>query len=205
MRLWCGVWLVPSGAWSGFAVFCGGRSRGAGRLCPEVLRVRLLPARTAGCPALGGRRAQPRLRVIRPAAGLGLSSWREGGHSPLMARSSFRSPPSRIVALLALAVVVKVFPGPAALVGARLWSSDRCVILSWSCGLGSPSGFQLVVGYGSVCLQACHGFLSPSTVSGPVPLAITLLVEAVVWFCTTLYRGYVTPYRAVYGHLYCMG
>ena len=37
--------------------------------------------------------------------------------------------------------------------------------------------------------------------SGPVPLAITLLVEAVVWFCTTLCRGYVTQYRAVYDQM----
>ena len=116
---------------------------------------------------------------------------------PSHAGSSFRNPPGGVVALMPLTVVVKVVPGPAALVDARLWSSDRCVILSWSRGLGSPSGFQLVVGFGSVCLQACHGFLSPSPMSGPVPLAITLLVEAVVWFCTTLYRTCIALYLTV--------
>ena len=44
----------------------------------------------------------------------------EGGRSPLMAGSSFRNPPGGVVALMPLTVVVKVFPGPAALVGARL-------------------------------------------------------------------------------------
>ena len=46
--VWC-LACHPLGAWSGLAVFCGGRSRGAGRLCPEVLRVRLLPGLAAGC------------------------------------------------------------------------------------------------------------------------------------------------------------
>ena len=44
MRLCCGVWLVPAGTWCGSAGFYDGRSRGTRRLCPEALRVRLLPA-----------------------------------------------------------------------------------------------------------------------------------------------------------------
>ena len=110
-----------------------------------------------------------------------------------MVGSSSWNPPSGVVALLALDVVVKFFPGPAAL------------ILSWSCDRGSPGGFQSVVGFSSVSLQlvtvSCRLLLCPAR----FPSLITLLVEAVVWFCSTLYRGYITPYRAVYGRLFCMG
>ena len=44
----------------------------------------------------------------------------KGGSSPLLAVSSLRGPPRGVVALLAIDVVDKFFPGPAVLLGARL-------------------------------------------------------------------------------------
>ena len=104
--------------------------------------------------------------------------------------------------LRAFAIEVKFFPGPAALVGARLFVFRQV----GSVEVHRP-GFswwlQLVVGYSSVCLHACHGYLSPSAVSGPVPLAIYAAGGGRGLVLNALYWWYNTPSRAVYGRLFC--
>ena len=87
------------------------------------------------------------------------------------------------MSLIPLPVGVKFFPGPAALLDAR---ADNRPGVSY--GRGAGAWFLRVVnGYGSV-LKSLSRFPVAFSWIRPGPLAITLLVEAVVWFCTSLCR-----------------